>query len=415
MMRLPRLVTLLLALTMPAAAALVAQEMPNPRQMSGVPLPVSDVPTGTVTVRVIRGSFANPVSSQTVEIVGAGSPATATTNDIGRAEFSGLKPGTRVKAAATVAGERLESQEFTVPATGGIRLILVASGGETGAAAPGPGAPAAAPRDTGPAQPGSVVFGDESRFVFEMGEDGLSVFYILQVLNSATQPVQPAAPLEFELPAAARGAALLQGSSPQAAVAGRQVRVTGPFAPGATVVQVAYTMPYSGPQLVIEQKLPVSLAHVAVVAQKVGDLELASPQFADQRTMPAQGSYYIAARGGPVQAGTVLTFSFSGVPHSPTWPRNLAIGLALLILAGGAWSASRTGGTLATQAAKRRRLEAERDRLFAELTALEARHRDQGVDPDRYIERRRELVSSLERLYIALDEHGDHLAVERAS
>lgn len=415
MMRFPRLVTLLLALTIPAATAVVAQDMPNPRQMSGVPLPVNDVPTGTVTVRVIRGSFANPVSSQTVEIVGAGSPATATTNDIGRAEFSGLKPGTRVKAAATVAGERLESQEFTVPATGGIRLILVASGGETSAAAPAPGAPASAPRDTGPAQPGSVVFGDESRFVFEMGEDGLSVFYILQILNAATSAVQPDAPLVFDLPEAARGAALLQGSSPQAKVAGRQVTVTGPFAPGATVLQVAYTMPYSGPQLVIEQKLPVSLAHVAVVAQKVGDLQLASPQIADQRTMPAQGSYYIAARGGPVQAGTVLTFSFSGVPHAPTWPRNLALGLALLILAGGAWSASRTGGTLATQAAERRRLEAERDRLFADLTALEARHRDQAVDPDRYIERRRELVSSLERLYIALDEHGDHVAVERAS
>ena len=43
----------------------------------------------------------------------------------------------------------------------------------------------------GPVQPGDVVLGEDSRFIFEMGEDGLSVFYVLQISNASSTPVQP--------------------------------------------------------------------------------------------------------------------------------------------------------------------------------------------------------------------------------
>jgi len=397
---------LLLALATAFGSIVQTQEMPNPRQMSGVPLPVGDVPPGTVTVRVIRGSFANPVTSQTVEITGAGTSMRSTTNEIGRAEFKGLTPGTRVKASAVVAGERIESQEFAVPATGGIRLILVAA---DGAAAPGS---AAAPPPSVPVQPGTVVLSDESRFVFEMGEDGLSVFYILQVQNPSTAPVQPSAPIVFDLPSDARGAALLQGSSPQASVRGRQVHIAGPFAPGSTLVQIAYTMPIRESDVSIEQRLPLTLMHVAVVVQKIGDMRLASPQIAEQRDMAAQGNVYIAGRGGVVQAGDTLRFNFSGMPHHATWPRDVAVVLGVLVLAGGAWSSFHAGRVQDAQGTERRRLEERRDRLFDELTTLEVRHREQAIDPDRYADRRRELISALERVYVALD---DETAVSRAS
>ena len=385
----------------------VSGQMPNPQQMSGVPLPVGDVPTGTVTVRVIRGSFANPIASQTVEIAGGGSPMTAVTNEIGRAEFKGLSPGTRVRATATVAGERLESQEFTIPQTGGIRLILVAPEGTS--ATPPRGA---APLAGAPATPGIVVLGEDSRFVFEMGEDGLTVFYVLQIQNSGAGPVQPEAPITFELPADARGAAVMEGSSPQATVSGRTLKIAGPFSPGVTSVQLGYTMPLRGAELTIEQKLPLTLMHVAVVAQKVGDMRLASPQIAEQRDMPAQGNLYIAARGGAVQAGDVLRFDFSGMPHEVTWPRTLAVALALVILLGGAWSAFRTGAAGSNERAEHQQLVARRDRLFDELAALEARQQDGAVDPVEYAARRRDLIDALERLYAALDEQ---VAMSRAS
>jgi hypothetical protein len=391
------------ALLAAVPAGVSGQAMPDPREMSGVPLPVGDVAAGTVTVRVIRGSFANPVPSQTVELTGGATPLRATTDDAGRAEFSGLARGTRLTARAVVAGQSIESQEFTVPVSGGIRLILVATDSEAG---PAPADAAVA------AEPGTIVLGEESRFVFEMGEDGLSVFYALQVLNRSDSPVAPDQPLVFELPAAARSATLLDGSSPQASVAARELQISGPFPPGPTMVQLAYTMPLSGPEIVIEQPLPARLAHVAVVAQKVGDMELASPQVTEQRTMPAQGNLYIAGRGGAVQAGEVLRFHFTCVPHHATWPRNLALALAVLILAGGAWSAIGSSGSRRQQAAERRQLEARREQLFEELGALEVQRRDQRMDPDHYAARRQELVAALEAVYAALD---DEPALGRAS
>ena len=367
--------------------------------MSGVPLPVADLPAGTVTVRVIRGALTNPIASQTVEIIGAGASRTASTNESGRAEFTNLPAGARVRAVAMVGGERLESREFAVPSSGGIRLMLVAGSSEAVPASTDPGTPVAAP-----AQPGTLVLGEESRFVFEIGEDGLTVFYILQILNAATTAVQPDRPVVLELPSIARSASILQGSSPQASVNGWQVKVDGPFAPGTTLVQVAYTVPFGDANVDIEQPLPIALRHVAVVAQKHGDMRFASPQIAEQRDMPAQGNIYIAGRGGAVAAGETLRFSFSGLPSQPTWPRTLTLVLAVAVLAAGTWASVRAGTIRTPQETRRLDLESRRERLFEELTTLEQQHREQAVDPGTYAHRRRELIAALESIYTALDE-----------
>src|SRR3954466_7792365 len=79
-------------------------QMPDPKAMSGLPLPVPDVPVGTVTARVIRGALTNPVKGETVELTGPGVTKTAKTDESGRATFSGLAPGTRVKAVITLNG-----------------------------------------------------------------------------------------------------------------------------------------------------------------------------------------------------------------------------------------------------------------------------------------------------------------------
>ena len=140
---------LVLALAAPSYA-----QMPDVRQMSGVPLPVNDVAPGTVTVRVIRGSLANVVPGQDVELQVGGASRTVKTNDAGRAEFNGLAPGTRVKAMTVVDGERLESQQFDVPSTGGIRLMLVA------AAPAGASAPPQRPAENVPAGPAACPSAD---------------------------------------------------------------------------------------------------------------------------------------------------------------------------------------------------------------------------------------------------------------
>ena len=381
------------------ATPAVQAQMPDARQMSGVPLPVSELPVGTVTVRVVRGAMTNVISGQVVELSGGPSTVSARTNDAGRAEFTGLQPGTRVKASTTVSGEQVESQEFAIPAVGGIRVALVATD---------PQMQQQADRERqqaeSAAQAGTVVLSDRSRFVFEMGDEAFNSFALLEIVNAAKVPVKTANPIVFDLPASAVGAGLLDGSSKQASITGKRVVVTGPFPPGSTVVQYGYSVPISGGSLTVEQILPLPLGQMSVLAQKVGDMQLESPQVAEHRDMPLQGETFIVGKGPAVPAGQVIRFSFSGLPHQPLWPRNVALALAAAILAAGVWASRRRTPANQANHDRRRRLDTKRDRLFAELTSIEEQHRENTIDPERYAARRRELLASLERVYAQLDD-----------
>ena len=391
-------VTACIAAALLAAAAASGQQMPDPKEIAGIPLPVGDVPAGTVVVRVIRGSLANNIPEQQVVLTVDGTPRTMTTDSSGRAQFAGLAVGARVQAATTVGPEKLQSQEFPVPSNGGVRVLLVATDPNQQKRAEEDRALAA-----GPAQPGAVVFGEESRFVFEMGDASLSVFNILQIVNTARVPVTPPQPIVFDLPGAATGATILQDSSPQATAAGKRVTVAGPFAPGTTLVQFAYSIPYSTGDVTLEQRLPAALNRVIVIAQKAGDaMRLTSPQVSEQREMAAEGHTYILAQGPALPAGGAITIHFANLPHAPTWPRNVALALAVAVLAAGVWGSRRTARRPAGDRT-RNRLEAKRTQLLDELTALEQQHRAGQIDPQRYAGRRRDLVAALERVYAEID------------
>ncbi len=389
----------LLALTLLLVAAVAFAQMPDVRQMSGMPLPVGDVPVGTVTVRVIRGQLTNPLVGESVELSGPGTAAkTAKTDQSGRAQFSGLAPGTRVKAAATINGEKLESQEFDVPAQGGIRLMLVATD------------PDAAKRDAedhkaaqAAAVPGSVVLGQESRLVIEVGDDGLNVFNILQIVNGARTPVQTSSPLVITLPPDARGAGMLEGSAPNAVAGKGTITVNGPFRPGNTVVQFAYSLPFGADTMTIRQSMPAPMTQVTIVAQKVGNMHMSSPQVTQHRETAAEGQAYVLGQGPALKAGDTITITLTGLPHEARWPRYLALALVVGILLGGAVLA-RGKGAGTDDEARRRKLHAERDRLMGQLAALEEQHRQHAIDEDRYASRRHELLASLERVYEQLDE-----------
>jgi hypothetical protein len=403
LLRVASVISAVAILLAPAVPAIAQPGMPDLRQMSGVPLPVSDVATGTVTVRVIRGSLANAVPGQEVQLSLGGSSRTGKTNDAGRAEFIGLPPGTRVKATTTVDGERLESQEFDVPASGGVRLMLVAAApASAGSTPPQANAPAGAPSATA----GTIVLGDQTRFVFEMGDEALTGFYILQIVNSAPTPVQPAEVFTLDLPDGAQGPSMMQGSSPQASIAGSRVVVAGPFAPGQTQVQVAFSLPYSTGDLTLVQRVPVPLAQVAVLVEKAGAMQLESAQFSQHREIKAEADTYILGQGPGLGAGGTLTVKVTGLPHHSLWPRNVALSLAVLILVAGVWASARPGRAAAAEGARKQSLRTKRDRLFADLAAIEEQHRASAgtADNDRYVARRGELVRALERVYAELDE-----------
>jgi hypothetical protein len=380
------------------ANPLIAQQggfaMPDPKQMSGIPRPVDDLPNGAISVRLIRGSLSNNLTGRPVDLHVGPKVITVKTDENGRAEFKDFITGTAgatVKATADVDGEHLESQEFPAPTRGGIRLMLVATD-------PNKKATPAAPAQTGP-----VTIGDQSRFVLQPREESVDAFYLLDIANTQTVPVNPPTPFEFDLPSDAAGATIMDGSSPQASVKGVHVTVQGPFAPGHTFVQIASSIPALDGAIDIAQKLPANLDHLAVIVKKTGATTLQSPQLNEQREMPADGEVFIAATGGPVAAGQPIRIIVDGVPHHSQAPRRIALALAVLIVALGAWFAMRPSGDAAARAADRARLIARREKLFGELARLERDHRAGRADDRRYAPRREELVAALEAIYNALD------------
>jgi hypothetical protein len=247
-----------------------------------------------------------------------------------------------------------------------------------------------------------VNFGGESRVIVEFDDDALEVFYVLDVTNPGEAPVQTG-PLVIELPAGAQDVAILEGSSPQAAARGRQVTVTGPFAPGRTPVQVAYRLPIGGDRLALNQVFPARLDQLALMVQQVGGVQVTSKQIASAREVPADGRTYIMAMGPAVPAGSALSLAFAGLPHRPAWPRTLALVLAIGILGIGAWAAV---GRTDREAAGRQALERRREAMFGELVRLEDRARQGSLDQRTYEARRADLVAGLERIYGELDTVG---------
>ena len=314
----------------PVAHAQVA--MPNPKEMSGNVLPVNDIPVGTVTVRVVRGAFKN-IPGQPVDFLIAGKKRTVVTDANGRAEVSGLARGTQLTAEATVDGEKLVSKPAVVESSG-LRIILVATDREDVARAAEDKALASAP-----AVKGIVVLGPESRIITEMSNDRLHIYYVLDIINTARTPVDIGGPLIFDLPREARGATVLQGSSPQAVAAGARLRVTGPFAPGSTHVEAAYELPYSGGVAVVNQPFPAALDRVTLLVQQIGGLTVKSPQVASVRSTSDRGQEILVGAGPGLAPGQTLSFEIAGLPHRATWPRTLALTLASIIVAAGVWGA----------------------------------------------------------------------------
>ena len=322
------------ALVCLATAASAQIQMPDPKQIAGVPLPATDLPSGTVSVRVIRGNFDKNLPGTTVDLTVDGKVRRLTTDASGRAQVSGLARGAKVRAVATVDGARLESQEIVV-GDSGVRVVLVATDPEIEKRAEEDRRLANAPPVAG-----MVVLGPESRVIAEMSDDRLNVFYVLQILNTARTPVDPGGPVVFELPRDARGASLLQGSSKQATAKGPRVIVTGPFAPGATLVQVAYEQPYSGDTARIAQKWPAALQNVAVLVPQIGGLDVRSAQITSKREVTDQGQKLIVAGGPAIPAGQSLVLEISGLPHHSLWPRYVALSLATVIAGAGLWAAA---------------------------------------------------------------------------
>ena len=301
-------------------------QMPNAKDMSGIPRPDTTVAVGTVSVRVVRGGFDKNIQNQPVQFTIDGQTQVVNTDDEGRAQVAEIRSGATVVAMTVVDGERLESQSFVLGGAG-VRLVLVATDPDAKAA------------PVIPAVKGSVVLGPESRVIIQLGEDGLAVFYLLDIVNGAEAPVDIGGPLIFELPKGARrGSIDPEASTKQATINGPRIIVTGPFQPGATHVQAGYELPYRGPTVRFEQVWPATLQQLVLLVEKHDALDIASPQILGRGTMAGNDRMFINATGPAIQAGQPFTLDISGLPHRTLWPRWTALALASAFIVWGLWA-----------------------------------------------------------------------------
>ena len=384
-------IVIALASLTPMVSAQVA--MPDPREMSGIPRPVTDLPERSVSVRLIRGELSNNIANHPVSLEVDGQARTVNTDEAGRAQFDGLTPGAALKAVAVVDGERLESQVFPAPSRGGIRIMLVATDREREARAK--------ERASQPAVPGSVAIGGETRFVVEIADERVRVFYLLEIINDAQTPVSTET-LMFDAPTGALGTAVLEGA-PRATVVGPRVFIEGPFPPGGTFVQVGFALDAKTGSVELRQTFPVEVRRFGAIVEKGGEATLTSPQLERQQEMPADGRVYIAAAGGAVAAGQPLVLNIEGLPHHSPMPRRIALGLAGVIVIAGLVALRRPSPPAPSQGSERKRLGAKREKLLQELARLDADLQRGRIDRERHAERREGLVTALEEVYRALD------------
>ena len=246
--------------------------------------------------------------------------------------------------------------------------------------------------------------------MLEPGDEVVDVYYLLDIVNSASTPVTPATPFAFDMPTGAQGTTLMDGSSPLAKTSGAHVTVSGPFPPGRTTVQVACQLPVTAASMDIMQSFPADLERLAVLVRKVGDTKLTSAQLEQQQDIPNEGQIIIGAMGGAVAAGQPITLTLSELPHHSLAPRWTALSIAGLIVLAGVWAGTRPRDSSARDG-ERKRLVARREKLLAELVRLENDYRSGRGDRAKYASRREDLVTSLEHVYSALDDPDDPVGV----
>lgn len=132
-----------LAVTFALGLAIVAVPSPTSAQPAaaiGRPLPDTQLPKGTVSVRVVAGTPSSPVVGADVTLLVNGEPRVARTDAAGRVTFGGLAVGAMAQAKILDVDKReITSETFPVGNEGGTRLMLSTKPFETPTGMPAEG------------------------------------------------------------------------------------------------------------------------------------------------------------------------------------------------------------------------------------------------------------------------------------
>jgi hypothetical protein len=334
---------LLLAL---ASSPALAQDPPlDHKGAMSAPLFVEDLPVGSVSVRIARPSMTEPIVG--ADVVGSWTTKDGKANSVtvktgadGRAIFAGVPISSTFGAKATIEGNALTTAQFTVPAQGGTRLLMII------------GAPAALSEMAKGVHPDALDktsdlsvlrISSGSRMMVELREDAIGVMQNLLVENTSDKVFDPGQRgLLIPLPDGFAGAEKLPGGAELEIKEGAGVflhtLIPPTQAPAAAVqVRVGYVLAtHETPEFDIVQPMPLGLQGGLILVPDQIPITLSAP---GMRTLaPAHDDDGNVMRMYDLEAvapGQALRMTVRGLPTRNQVGKWIAAGLVgLLIIAG---------------------------------------------------------------------------------
>jgi hypothetical protein len=269
-------------------------------------------------------------------------------------------------------------------------------------------------------------FDNRSKIIISLGEDALEVMEQFVFKNVSEKIFDPGqAGLLVPLPERAESAKEIEGGLPLEVRGGQGVVIQAAIPPNraavfAQQIRVGFFLLARGSSRVdLHQPLPFGLEGPFIIVPAGANLTLSAP---GMRALPDRND----GSGNPVkvyelsdiQPGGVLDLRITGLPALGRGGRNFAAGLCVLLIIGAVIGSRRPPAADKAQA-EAEKLAERREKLFAELVALERTRRQRDGDADagpaarngELQARRQELVGKLETIYRDLARtEGDHPA-----
>jgi hypothetical protein len=335
----------LVALLLLAGTAVAQPPAPegDAQDMVARPLMVGDLPVGTVTVRVGRGSLSNAaVGVDVVATVnlpdGKAVEHAEKTKADGRATFAALPVGAEFRAQAVVDGQRLRTASFTIPAEGGARLMLLSQqsqGEDEGEAAPAPanphegarrhgGSPAETGGDAGEgtSDPAVLRVSGSSKLLVDLREDALAVLENLVLENTSDRIFRPDhGGIAIPLPAGANGVEAIEGGAHLELDQGSTMflrEAIPPLSSHRVPVQARFGFLFltaGQSSITLRQPMPLGIESPVVMVPEDDHLKLTAPglQAMDSHT-DERGARIQVFQLASVPRNGVLSITVSGLP-----------------------------------------------------------------------------------------------------
>ncbi|MBK8482651.1 MAG: hypothetical protein IPL40_16055 [Proteobacteria bacterium] len=223
----------------------------------------------------------------------------------------------------------------------------------------------------------------------QVSEGRLSCTHILVLVNRGPRLVDlGAGGLVVPLPTGALRAALSEETERVARLDERAAAIVlrGPLPPGQLVLQASYELPYDGATLEFRQHLPLGSARSLLALAEAPGVELSGPNLEMREVRRHQGVAMQLFSLSPVARGKQLELTLRNLPHRAEWPRQLVLGLTVLIAL---WA---TAGIIQGRRHAARRA-AQRETLLNALAALERRQASGAIDASAYAAERAALIA----------------------